>query len=284
MPGLPETTAFRQHATAGAWLERSPLVVADAVAKIFDHVTHRRNSLVGRLIRLASAWFILVLCVTGIGLTTYFYQTVLRRFDVGVGLTAYSLFADTDISQDGSINPPVLSDRRTTRYHSGLYWQISEISPTQVMINRKSTTSYSAGAWRIGLPKAVLARAEQEVGKTLFYTRRSPSGGHMRVAVIFSRIDGRAFAFLAGEDIAPMVDEARMFAFITGTWLFVMALGSLVAIYLQVRIGLRPLFDLTEELADTQSGAQQRLTKIYPAEIQPVATQINAFLDYSRDC
>jgi len=80
-----------------------------------------------------------------------------------------------------------------------------------------------------------------------------------------------------------MDHEVGTFALITAVALLVLAVGSLAAIYFQVRIGLRPLFELTDELANTQRGAQQRLTKTYPAEIQPVATQINAFLDYSQD-
>jgi signal transduction histidine kinase len=255
----------------------------EAAKRAFDRLSHRRNSLVGSLIRLASVWFIMVLCVAGAGLTAYFYKTALHRFDVGVGRIAYSLFVDTNIGLDGRIIPPQIGDPRIGIYHSGLYSQISEITPRQVMINRESTTSYSAGAWRIPLPRSVLARAETQIGQTLFYDCQGPTGGALRVAVIYSSIQGRPFVFLAGENRGPMDKEVRTFAIITAIALLFLAVGSLVAIYFQVRIGLRPLFDLTEELADTQRGAQTRLTKTYPAEIQPVATQINAFLDYSQD-
>ena len=255
----------------------------DLAKRIFDRLTHRRNSLVGSLIRLASVWFILVLCVAGAGLTAYFYRTALHRFDVGVGLVAYNLFAETDIGTDGRILTPQLSDDRLSQYHSGLYSQISEITPQQTMINRATTTSRSAGAWRMSLPRAVLAKAEAKLGQTQFYDSTGPMGGPLRVAVIYSIIQGRAFVFLGGENRAPMDKEVRTFALMTAIALLLLAAGSLAAIYFQVRIGLRPLFDLTDELANTQRGMQQRLVKTYPAEIQPVAKQINAFLDYSQD-
>ncbi len=260
---------------------------ADLAKRAFDRLTHRRHSLVGSLIRLASVWFILVLCVAGAGLTLYFYKTALNRFDVGVGLVAYNESADTNISPDGHILVPPPSDDRLTQIHSGLYSQISEITPQQTMINRAGTTSYSAGAWRIPLPKAMLADAEAKVGHTQYYDSTDPMGGPLRVAVIYSSIqtaDGRrAFVFLAGENTALMDKEVQTFALITAIALLVLAAGSLASIYVQVRVGLRPLFELTDELANTQRGAQQRLVKTYPAEIQPVATQINAFLDYSQE-
>jgi len=259
--------------------------IKDFTRRAFARVVHGRNSLVGRLIRLAAVWFIMVLCVAGVGLTYYFHRTALHHLDAGVAETDYALFADTDAEPgpNGRITPPEVGDPRPTFYHSGLYWQISEITPQQVMINREITTSYSAGTWRIGLPKAVLANAETHVGQTLFYDSVGPTGARMRVVVIYSIIHGRAFVFLVGEDYGPMNHEVGTFALITALAMLVLVIGSLAAIYFQVRIGLQPLFELTDELANTQRGAQQRLTKTYPAEIQPVATQINAFLDYSQD-
>ena len=44
----------------------------------------RRPSLVRRLIWLAAGWSALALLVTGVLLTTAFYQASLRRFDLGL--------------------------------------------------------------------------------------------------------------------------------------------------------------------------------------------------------
>jgi len=50
-----------------------------------------------------------------------------------------------------------------------------------------------------------------------------------------------------------------------------------------VRFGLKPLFSLTDEIADVRTGRIQRLSLHYPKEIKPVARQINAFLDYNQE-
>ncbi len=253
----------------------------DALKRAFDRLAHRRNSLVGRLIRLALAWFIFALVIIGAGLTTYFHETALHQFQTEIRQIADNLYADTDIDNSGEIVTPTFFDTRTNRVYSGLYWQVSEITAPYFLTDRaKSRSLWNS---RLGLPRATLDLARRRTGDEVFYNSAGPNREPLRVAAVYSMIDKRAFVFLAAEDRRPMDAEVRTFAIITALALLALAAGSLAAIYFQVRIGLRPLFDLTGELADTQRGAQQRLTKAYPAEIQPVAAQINAFLDYSQD-
>ncbi len=254
--------------------------IVRAVAKLWRRLT-RKNSLVGRLIRLASVWFICSLVITGVALTAYFHQAALQRFQLNVGQIADNLYADTDIGSDGHILTPSFFDTRTNRVYSGLYWQVSEVAAGGAITDQARSRSL----WneRIVVPVAVLAEAKKRSGKAVFYDSTGPNKEPLRVAAIFSMIDSRAFVFLSAEDRAPMDKDVRRFALITAGALLVLALGSLVAIFVQVRVGLRPLFDLTGEIVNVQGGKQQRLTKTYPAEITPVATQINAFLDYAQD-
>ncbi len=253
----------------------------ERIKEIFDRVAHRRNSLVGRLIRLALAWFIFVLVIMGVGLTAYFHETALHQFQTEVGQIADNLYSDTEIDNAGDIVTPTFFDTRADHPYSGLYWQVSEVTAPYVLTDRaKSRSLWNS---RLGMPRAVLDQAMKHAGDEVFYDEGGHNREPLRVAAVYSMIDTRAFVFVAAEDRTPMDKEVRTFALITALALLTLAGGSLIAIYFQVRVGLRPLFELTEELADTQRGAQTRLTKVYPAEIQPVAAQINAFLDYSQD-
>ena len=238
------------------------------------------NSLVGRLIRLASLWFIFALVITGIGLTAYFHQVALHRFDTGVGQFANNLFTVTDIDA-GKIDTSAFVDTTSTLFHSGVYWQVSEIDAQDRMID--PVTSRSLWNARLTLPKAMFDDARKHSGTSAYYDGYGPAGEPLRVAVIYSMINDRAYVFMAAEDRSSMDKDVQNFGLLTGAALLLLALGSLAAIYFQVRVGLRPLFDLTDEIAHIQSGEQQRLLKTYPAEITPVATQINAFLDYAQD-
>ncbi len=194
--------------------------------------------------------------------------------------TADTLLAATDLADDGTVEPPTNLDPRGDLYPSPFYWQITEVTPAGLTQPVRSKSLYNAP---LAILKVRLDAMEARPNEKIFYNSAGPQGELVRVAGIYSMIQGRNFVFLAAEDRAPMDKDVRTFALITAAALVVLALGSLVAIYFQVRVGLRPLFDLTDEIAHIQRGDQQRLQKTYPAEITPVARQLNAFLDYAQD-
>lgn len=250
------------------------------IGRVVSRLTHSRNSLVGRLIRLASAWFIFSLVITGIALTMFFHEAALQRFQVNVGQISDNMLAGTNLETDGSLTPP-LSDARTTFAYSGLYWQISEVVNEEV-VPRISSRSL----WHVSLsvPADVLATLRKsKPGDVAYYNEAGPQHQYLRVAARFSAISGRNFVFIAAEDRSQMDKDVRTFGLVTALALLILAIGSLLSIFFQVRIGLRPLFDLTGEIAGIQRGEQQRIVKTYPAEITPVARQINAFLDDAQE-
>ncbi|HRO04975.1 MAG TPA: sensor histidine kinase, partial [Terricaulis sp.] len=55
------------------------------------------------------------------------------------------------------------------------------------------------------------------------------------------------------------------------------------ATMLQVRFGLAPLHKLTRDIADVRRGQSERLEGDYPAELQPVAQELNALVDHNRE-
>lgn len=255
-------------------------MIAALARKFWLTLTVRKNSLVGRLIRLASVWFIFSLVITGIALTAYFHHTALERFQLGVGQTADTLLAATDITNDGVIEPPANLDPRADRIPAPVYWQITELTPTAAIQQARSKSLWTA---QLAIPTDELTWMRSHPNEKIFYNSTGPQGEPLRTAAIYSMINQRNFVFVSAEDRRPMERDVQTFAIWTGLALIVLALGSLAAIFIQVRVGLRPLFDLTDEIASIQGGRQQRLTKTYPAEITPVAAQINAFLDYAQD-
>jgi signal transduction histidine kinase len=259
-----------------------PPTPAQKIAAGVRRLVFGRNSLVGRLIRLAAVWFILALLVTGIGLTAYFSHAALVRFQLRTGEMTDTLVADTNISSDGEVSPPPYLDPRAERFNSGLYWQITEIGPKgQLTDHARSRSLWNV---RIATPPDLIALAKRTPGLQTYFDTVGQQGEPVRAAAIyFSTVDNRHFLFLAAEDRRPMDKDINAFAWWTAGALIALALGSLAAIFVQVRIGLRPLFDLTDEISHIQGGEQQRLLKVYPAEIKPVARQINAFLDDAQE-
>ncbi len=64
-----------------------------------------------------------------------------------------------------------------------------------------------------------------------------------------------------------------------GISLGVLGLALVLAILLQVRLGLRPLERLRQSVADVRAGRSERVPPRQPLEIQPLVTELNALLE-----
>src|ERR1035437_8576948 len=63
----------------------------------------------------------------------------------------------------------------------------------------------------------------------------------------------------------------------------VLGLALLLAIFLQVRLGLRPLNRLRADLADVAAGRIQRVPAEQPEEVRPVVAEMNSLLDQNAE-
>lgn len=236
-----------------------------------------RGSLAGRLIRLAAIWFIFSLILISAGLTAFFNYTSVTRFQAGISDIVRNLYTHTEFDKDGRIRIPELYIIRTDDIYSGLYWQIVELdTQDRVMAVYKSG---SLAERVLQMPRTL----DKTTGQLQYYNATGPRDQPLRQATVYLRIQGRNLVFMAAEDRSEVDRNVGQFAMITGGALIVLALGSLIAIYLQVRIGLRPLFALTDELHDIRKGKQTRLLNTYPAEIKPVTDEVNGLLEYGQD-
>jgi signal transduction histidine kinase len=52
---------------------------------------------------------------------------------------------------------------------------------------------------------------------------------------------------------------------------------------LQVRVGLHPLFALSREVAAVRTGKSERVVGDYPAELEPLASELNALVAHNQD-
>ena len=89
--------------------------------------------------------------------------------------------------------------------------------------------------------------------------------------------------FIAAVDRSEVDADTRQFAHVAWIALLILGLGLVSAVFIQVRIGLRPLFDLRDEIADVRKGRSARIGRSYPLEIQPLAEQVNRLLDHNQE-
>lgn len=232
---------------------------------------------------LAAVLSVAVLIVTGVGLTAFFHTTALRRFDEGLADLVDAIYSGVTVEADGRVAAPALTDARTDRVYSGRYWQVAETTPRGGLTTLARSRSLFDSELRA--PEDVVQRLDRDPGRTLFYNWVGPDGEPVRVAALLSRLPGRdaPMVFMAAQNSASIAEDDRRFAGLTAAALAALAFGLVTAVFVQVRIGLRPLFELRREIASVRRGRAQRLTRPYPSELAPVAQELNALLDHNQE-
>ena len=233
---------------------------------------------------LAAGWSLVALLITGVVLTAQFRASVLKRFDDGLAELAENLLARTEV-MDGHVVVSQFTDSRSSRTHTGRYWQVAEVGPDGGLNALQRSKSLFAGDPDLTIPKAGIEALGRDPRRTYSYDFTGPIGEPLRAAAKLSFLPGRetALIFIAAEDRRPVDQDARRFATTATTALVLLGLGLLLAVFLQVRIGLQPLFDLRREIAEVRKGRADALARTYPAELAPLADELNALVAHNRE-
>ena len=243
----------------------------------------RRTSLARRLVLLALVWSFGALLVTAILLAFLFQQAAVRRLDETLNDLNTNLATYSTVS-DGEVYAPPFTDERALRTYSGRYWEIAE--PTRdgkvVPINRN--LSHSLFDSVIPTPPDLAARLKANPGKRIAYDARGPQGEPLRVRAQQNTLPDRKtpVIFLAAEDRSSVNREVSYFVVATAAVFLVLGAGLVLAIVVQVRVGLRPLFDLRSEVAAVRRGKALRLAETYPSELMPLAQELNALVEHNQ--
>lgn len=242
-----------------------------------------RPSLVRRLVLLASVWSLAALVLTGLVLTALFQQAALNRFEQGLNDGVQGLYAGTAVQADGQVIVPRITDIRAMRAYSGRYWQVAEPAPGgKLTALIRSRSLFDA---ELLAPDGLLQRLEQAPGTVIFVDTVGPDAEHLRLGALLARLPGRSLpvVFMAAEDRSPVDQEAQRFAVVTVLALLLLGIGLIAAVMVQVRIGLRPLFELRAEIAQIRNGKSDHLSKDYPTELSPLTDELNALLAHNQE-
>jgi signal transduction histidine kinase len=240
------------------------------------------NSLVGRLIWLAAGWSLAVLAVTCVAATALFYSAAISRFDQNLTDMAEGLMAGSSVDETtGEVVGPALTDARSERAYSGKYWELAEVTSgggkLQWLVRSRSL-------WDSELaPPASLRKLV--VGSSVHYDAKGPQGEPLHVLASTRTLPGRVapVVIMVAEDRSPIDRDVRRFAVRTTGLLVLLGIGLVSAVILQVRIGLKPLFDLRREVTDLRKGRAERVQGRYPAELEPLAGELNALVAHNQE-
>lgn len=244
------------------------------------------RSLVWRLVRSAALWAVPALLFTALSLILVYRASTYKIFDDPLINTIESLIAyvDTDPT-DGTLKlsrEPI--DPSYQRGLSGRYWLIGELkSDGRIEPIMGSTSLYGA---TLSLPLADANKVRTRQGDVVRSVAQGPDNEPLRLAmqsVIFPDMGDKPVVILAAADRRPAAQAVRRFSAIALGLMMLLALGLSVGIFMQVRLGLKPLFDLRDRVVDVRQGRLSSVEGKYPKEIKPLADELNSLISHNKE-
>ena len=245
----------------------------------------RRPSLARRLALLAIGGSFIALVIVAVVLGLLFQQAAVRRFDANLSDLNDNLIAGTTI-EDGAVIAPALTDLRALRAYSGRYWEIAEVAPGGRLRAIEGLTSHSLFDTEILTPADLGARLKANPRRPIAFDTPGPQvGERLRVVARWTSFYGRAapVIYLAAEDRRPVDREVLNFVTATAIAFLLLGVGLMLAVIVQVRVGLRPLFHLRQEVAEVRRGKVERLQGDYPSELKPLTDELNALVAHNQE-
>jgi signal transduction histidine kinase len=231
----------------------------------------RTRSLAYRLVIGAALWIGAAVLAGGFLLSEVFHGYAERAFDARLSVLLDSLVAASSVDDKGNIHVlRALSDPRFEQPYSGWYWQVSDdhgpLLRSRSLWDQVLTPDYrliGGGRFQAMLQGGVQLRL---VGRDVTF----PGSDNV-------------FHYVISGDRREMDQEISRFN-TTLVWsLGALAAGLVIAVLIQVRYGLKPLRHVRAALSDVASGRSGRLQGDFPAEVEPLVSEINMLLDSNRE-
>lgn len=248
-------------------------------------------SLVSSLVRAAALWAVpgLILVTLALGLVSR--NSSYQSFDEPLEAAVLGLIASVETGNDGVLRlSRELPDPRYQRALSGRYWMIGTTREVvdedrYLLIPQLSSRSLYGASFDISdADFQILSEQGQDPIK---FTTAGPdidANENLRVVarqVVLPNMT-TPVVVLAAADRAPVIRSIRNFILTAVTLLLLLTLGLIFAVYAQVRLGLRPLFDLGSRIADVREGRALSVEGDYPPEISPLATELNSLISHNK--
>jgi two-component system sensor histidine kinase PhoQ len=185
----------------------------------------------------------------------------------------YGLLAVTDVDAGGRLEiPDALREARFGVVGSGLYALVRDARGTVLWRSHSATG--------IRLPEPAIAGA----GQTSFTEAPAHSGPGYFVLSSgleweYSESGLLPISVTLLEERGRYDDQVAGFRRQMWLWLSPLALALLLAQWLIIRAGLRPVQRAADELLEVRERTRERLATDYPAELRGLTTGINAYVD-----
>lgn len=208
----------------------------------------------------------------------------LLQDDLDSTLITLTRAADVDAKGDVTLSRNFApSDQRYLLPLSGRYWIVARLNNT----GRPTAwlNSHSVWDWDIPWDELLAGTSAESLRQTSYLTTRGPDKELLRVGVRSILLPGleEPVLLIAAVDRRPTDQITRNFLLTLTVAMVVLAIGLITAMVIQVRIGLRPLARIENDIAEIRAGEKERLDQDYPLEVAPLAVEVNKLLEHNRN-
>lgn len=230
----------------------------------------RRWSLHLRLAAAGAAAVLAALALAGFGLSLLFEAHVTRRAVAELSVELDQVLAGLGRDADGTLTLATRpADPRFERPLGGLYWQIES----------GGRTLRSRSLWDATLP---MPADDLIDGAPHVHRIAGPGAAPLlaleRMVTLPPRLGGEVARITVAMDEDELAKASRDFARDMAPYLGLLALVLIVAGWAQLAVGLRPLATVGARVAAVRSGRSARLGADFPAEVRPLAAEVDALI------
>ncbi|PYE28768.1 signal transduction histidine kinase [Rhizobium sp. PP-WC-2G-219] len=239
----------------------------------------RLQSLTARVLLVSTIWAAAALVVIGVVISTLYRQGSERGFQDLLRAQLYNVINSIVVNDKGVLaGSPQLGDLRFSQPQTGWYWIVEPIGE----FNTPPLVSTSLGSGK--LPIVSVDDVPFDIRYERFYTTLDSFGNEVEVAEteVVLDIQGRTARFRIAGNRDVLEADINDFNRNLYLALAIFGFGGLGMNALAILFGLRPLDQARRSLEKIRAGESERLDGVFPREIQPLASEVNALIDSNR--
>ena len=230
------------------------------------------RSLTRRIITLSVFWIVIALVFTAILMGRFYRQHTEGHYDNHVFTHVEELVAAIETDNRGQLSlAREPTDPRFHRLNSGWYWEILEGDESLFR-------SPSLGDSQLDLSDTTVSESRE------VQTVYGPDGHKLRAQIVNVAYphESGAITIAATTPEMTIADDVQQFYLHITTSFLVLGIGLSVAVFLQVRVALKPLNAIQAAISDIKAGKMERLPREFPSDVQPLVDELNYLLDHNE--
>ena len=237
------------------------------------------NSLAFRLMAITLIWVVFALVLTALLLSTYFKNNAEQEFRNLLLAHTYNLMGAIDADKNDVLSgSPNLGDPRFLQPSSGWYWYVTKANNSDTpLLHSDSVTGE-----QISIVSVEDQPFDDKFQRYLEIENDSGNTVQRLEAQLLVGESNELFQVTVAGNKKSLFEAVSQFQRTLFLFFGLFGLGSMLATYFVVLIGLAPLRRVTNSLQDVREGRSDLLKGQFPNEIQPMATEINALIKANR--